>query len=481
MDNLSHIPRTHYYKGIILLLVSIALYDASFSDDRLTTTSFGQPQLVPQRQPHQLTRSERELADPCRHRMNDYTRAHADHWHQNKLPILSFVSEAPPYSEQDYKTTNQTNLYFIFATMTKKFIKDPIMKRYIRRVNFTCGKHIGRVVGTGCPSQRTFIVMCPLDYSINELVATPKRPRDPLVTAVVYNVTQHMICLREEKEHRLQELHQAAPHDEAAKANVVLPVPLPPDDDNDDVRVAHCLIVHGKLARGFLKRHIAYHRLIGVEHTFIYLHDNSSQLDGLPLHQDDITYIPTDFMSYYMIRYGTPGSPGMIYQQSQIHECLMRCRSAGFDFAILGDVDEFVQIMEPNVSSLKEFLRPYKQKPGVLLHSVLIPPLNTSYWEPAWFDWTWQFNSNISFTFTKAIAHVGMTHYHAVHVISSSLSNETIVDVTNRSTARLAHLRNVPGSRSQSVGTYNLTEEGIPDLSFDRYRKDVVRLVNMMD
>jgi len=324
------------------------------------------------------SRGESQLADSCRRRANEYIIEHADQWFKDDQPTFAFVLEAPPHGPT-YKTTNQTNLYFILTTYGTQRM---LMGKYAKKVAWACGDHVGRVLGTGCKWKKSLIIVCPLDYSISHLTATPKRRNDRSIKKAVYNVSYHMSCLRQESlsPRTLVSKHVVAPHDTAAFSSAMR---------SETISVAQCLIVHGWRARRLLKRNIVYHGLLGVDHAFVYVHDNSSNLEDLPLAHDTVTLIPSDMMSPFLFN-NSGAATGFHWQPAQLLECITRCRAAGYDFVLLADVDEFVQIIDYPRTTLQDVLLEHQDKPGIMLRTINFPPMNPSVWKPDWFDFVWR-------------------------------------------------------------------------------------------
>ena len=91
--------------------------------------------------------------------------------------------------------------------------------------------------------------------------------------------------------------------------------------------------------------------MIGVDHIWIYVNEKFD-LTSLP-QRPYVTYVPGDFKPqehrFYKFKIFEP-----FFWQAEVQgECILRARQLDFDWMILTDVDEFIQVSSPG---LKEYL-----------------------------------------------------------------------------------------------------------------------------
>jgi hypothetical protein len=98
--------------------------------------------------------------------------------------------------------------------------------------------------------------------------------------------------------------------------------------------IGSCVMIAGDRARSDLLEWVEYHRLIGIEHFWVFMNENRTLWNGTMPERPYITYIPL----------GYPGKP--FYTQSvQQNECIYRSHSYGLDWVALQDVDEYFRIV----------------------------------------------------------------------------------------------------------------------------------------
>jgi hypothetical protein len=130
--------------------------------------------------------------------------------------------------------------------------------------------------------------------------------------------------------------------DQVATANKDEP-PLAPD-----VKLGACLRFNGEWSRINLRQWIEYHRIIGIQHFWIYLSEPWN-LTNLP-QRSYVTYIPYDFALWDFVnhtrqRVVTP----FFFQQIQNMHCLYLAKKLKLDWIAQLDVDEYLVVSDSEI------------------------------------------------------------------------------------------------------------------------------------
>lgn len=121
-------------------------------------------------------------------------------------------------------------------------------------------------------------------------------------------------------------------------------------------RLASCQIfrdVHQQ-SQDKLKEFVVHHRLMGVEHFWIYLNQEWN-MTGLP-RADDITYVPYDFTKWHVPGRRKANQPFQVPMQ---HHCLFKMKEYGYDWVVTTDLDEYIDVTNQNSTNLIDFLEKY--------------------------------------------------------------------------------------------------------------------------
>jgi hypothetical protein len=124
-----------------------------------------------------------------------------------------------------------------------------------------------------------------------------------------------------------------------------------------DVKIGACTSI--KDVRKSVEQWVEYHRIIGIEHFWIYVNEPWNELKSLP-QRPYITYIP---YGYSMGNHHGKEKKKLKYynffQSIAEMDCIYRSKSLGFDWVAMHDVDEYIQVMSnstQNKPALKGFL-----------------------------------------------------------------------------------------------------------------------------
>lgn len=130
--------------------------------------------------------------------------------------------------------------------------------------------------------------------------------------------------------------------------------------------------------RRLVSQWVEYHRLIGVQHFFIFVHEHFHIDDGvLPLHRPYITYLPHNFcgrdaQGHSAVSQKICQTLYQFFHPVMNTEALHLGEQLGIEWVAFMDVDEYIHVHEPS-QNLTSFLRALPDQPtlgGVQLKSV---------------------------------------------------------------------------------------------------------------
>ena len=98
---------------------------------------------------------------------------------------------------------------------------------------------------------------------------------------------------------------------------------------------ASCTAIKGEEYRKLLPQWIEHHRLIGIEHFFVYVNEPFANLDTL-YQRPYITYVPFDYHHY-------PNERPFYFQATWQNDCIYRAKNASVSWVGLHDTDEYWQ------------------------------------------------------------------------------------------------------------------------------------------
>jgi hypothetical protein len=201
-------------------------------------------------------------------------------------------------------------------------------------------------------------------------------------------------------------------------------------------RLGVCTSIRGENNRAIVDQWIEYHRMIGVDHFFVYVNEEWNDLSLLP-QRPYVTYIPFDYClcnhlevikehNRSDLNHGVYWKQYPFFQELINTHCLQHAKRLNFDWITTHDVDEYIHVMPPN-SSLPKFLgklldesstfnnaeisslimksRPYGKNPS--------SPNDTQH--PLLIDYVWIKNSTIGTDRQKLVVNAKLVNYLDVH------------------------------------------------------------------
>lgn len=257
-----------------------------------------------------------------------------DEWFQQGVPMLESVRTFGGYH------------YVLMGTLSGPDIKQ-------LKSNWYCGSTAPseRYMATvhSRPRASTIIVIkCPGTKNITHI--WPSVPAKRTGVTPFYNLQHFQTCDKLQK----QEYMSAHGHDVSV-----------------DVKIGGCLISRGEAGRNGMPEWIAYHRLIGYRHFWIYMNEawDSSGLPELPY----VTYVPFNYVLPH--HNNTKAIPltkkGFVPHIVRVHrqngmqmDCLYKSKQLGLDWITTTDTDEFIHVRDSNATTssvldypLRNFLR----------------------------------------------------------------------------------------------------------------------------
>lgn len=236
-----------------------------------------------------------------------HIRPFSKQWDEAGLPLFGSIVRAPD------RSPNRTLMWYAsFSLKTLKY-KTPYAQRRAAMVNrwmktrWFCDDTVGKLVGK--PKMRDMIVIeCPNSDAVNEI----------RVHNMSYFVGAHAKCELES--------------------------PLEKPTGN----ITGGAYLFGSQAKNLtrLLPWMEYHRLLGVDHFYLYLIGDFTDEEALALPAlAFVTYVPFLVIDPSDVVDTGIGSRVFGYQVVQIHDLLYRARAAGFEWLFFNDVDEYLQVM----------------------------------------------------------------------------------------------------------------------------------------
>jgi hypothetical protein len=191
-----------------------------------------------------------------------------------------------------------------------------------------------------CPDTTNFVQV----RDVQQVINTTK----PL-SSISYNLTKYLEC-----EDKSKWLYQS-PKKKKKSSTTHAPTT---SSSSSRSTLALCTMVD-QSATNLIPQWIEYYRLIGFDHVWIYWNDEWDRRSP-----DLIRYMERpDVLQYAsLIPWKWDGTRGFIYQPSQTTDCLAVSRQQKFTWTFLADVDEYLQLMDHDVPSLRDFLKPYEDR-----------------------------------------------------------------------------------------------------------------------
>ena len=267
--------------------------------------------------------------DACLEGANKQIQNWTDYWYNQKYAIFAAATAAPHRSGYSSTTfRNQTWMYHLTFTSNRgqggfreaRFVRDVFQVRTAHQW-YCIDKNESRVLAeVPLPFHGyTLTVICPTSMELHRIEATilPKTQQAYSFPPVVsYHVQPHVDCARQRMHTQQQQQQQATQQ--------------PPN-------IVSCTLIKGDVSRTILVEWIEYHRMIGIEHFMVYMHEPyRSNLPKLPY----VEYIPFDVEGNVVAQQAL-----FLFQLSQQNDCLARARALGSKWVTTHDVDEYIHVM----------------------------------------------------------------------------------------------------------------------------------------
>jgi hypothetical protein len=114
------------------------------------------------------------------------------------------------------------------------------------------------------------------------------------------------------------------------------------------VKIGACVQFRGEWDRQVMEQWIEYHRLIGIQHFWVYINEPADHLRDLP-QREYVTYIPNNYNwgdhkmhSKYKLR------EDHFFQTAMQMQCIYRAKRYKLDWVATTDVDEYIRVMSPH-------------------------------------------------------------------------------------------------------------------------------------
>jgi len=182
---------------------------------------------------------------------------------------------------------------------------------------------------------------------------------------------------------------------------------------HDEKKIGACLRFKGEHDRALVPQWIEYHRLLGVEHFWVYVNEEWN-LSGL-FNRSYITYMPFDLNwkdnnhSSYFPHHFNDYKPKLSQEPAQ-WSCVFNARKYDYDWVITTDTDEYVRVPKLTnktsgviTSPLQSYLRKFDPRiySSLVMNSI---PFGRNEWlekpdfpsDPFLIDYVWRRNLNFS-------------------------------------------------------------------------------------
>ena len=267
--------------------------------------------------------------DVCLEGANQQIQNWTDYWYSQKYAIFATATAAPHRSGYSATTfRNQTWMYHLTFTSFRgqggykeaAFVRNVFQVRGGRQ--WYCIDQNQSRVRAKVPIPfhgHAVTVMCPTSMELHRIEAkihSKVQETYSLPPVVSYHVQPHVDCARQRMHTQQQQQQQQQQH--------------PPPN------IVACPLIKGNVPRTILLEWIEYHRMIGIEHFMVYLHEPyRSNLPNLSY----VEYIPFDVEGEVVQK------AVFLFQLSQQHDCLARARALGSKWVATHDVDEYIHVV----------------------------------------------------------------------------------------------------------------------------------------
>jgi Glycosyltransferase family 92 len=352
------------------------------------------------------------------------TRANAKHikpyeqeWYPKRKPHFASVVFAPP-SHNNHNHYNQTyywhvifNIGSLKTKLSEPGVKNRLRHQWMRNGIWFCDGKAAVPIGHGCPNGETLLIQCPQ----TDLDGQKEGPKIVTVANESYYVGDHVACYQ----------------NQTTTSTITTMLLNKYQTELGTGKIAANALLFGESIKypRRLVEWMEYHRMIGVDHFFIYLmgpytKEEEFALPMLPY----ATYIPYD-----LIHESNFDSllPAFRFQKTQQMDAIVRARAMGYSWIVMTDMDEYIQFGDPHQadSTLHNLLNRLAQSPsgdvvdprlgGISIQSTTY---GTAHGEPRFpelmIDHIWRRKQIFVGERQKVIVRPGNVDYFAVHGIT---------------------------------------------------------------
>jgi hypothetical protein len=281
-------------------------------DVPLSHTSTPAWRLHPKYRKHDLALSHESYLDQCLAKANERNiRPFEGIWYNSKRPHFSGVILAPKRLESNDRLLYWHVIFNLGGMKTGQTIPGIATRRRQKWVStglWFCDDRPASLIGKGCPNGETLVIVCPQ-------TARDVQPERVTVRNITYYIRDHIVCFLRRNFTRPLKFGAIA-------ANILL--------FGESIRYPRRMI-----------EWVEYHRMIGVDHFFIYLMGNHTNEENFWMPKlSYLTYIPYNVMDESnfddLIK-------SFRFQKTQQMDALYRARGLNYSWILMLDMDEYIK------------------------------------------------------------------------------------------------------------------------------------------
>jgi Glycosyltransferase family 92 len=338
------------------------------------------------------------FVDQCLTRANERNiRPFEGAWYNSKRPHFSGVVLSP----RRHKRYNSQNLYWhvIFNlggmknAQTIPGISARRRQKWVSKGIWFCDGRPASLVGKGCPNGETLVIICPqTEHDV--------QPGLVNVRNITYYIGDHIDCF-------LTRTFRRPNVSGATAANAFL--------FGESMKYPRRMI-----------EWVEYHRMIGVDHFFIYYMGNYSSDEGFLMPNFPyLTYLPYNLMdesNFFDL------TKSFRFQKTQQMDAIYRARGLGYSWMLMLDIDEYIQFGNMSLK-LPEYLTDCLQihrktgNPNIGGISIQSTSFGAAHGEPRFpdlmIDHIWKRQTMFVGERQKSIVRPNHVDYYAIHGVTS--------------------------------------------------------------
>jgi len=272
------------------------------------------------------------LFTKCRFELEDHLEMLHGQWTNESVPLLQSLVAVGNFSYLLFNTKNVKEKYHYLGV----------------EMHWKCNGKEPAIVAARDAHKHTLVVGCPVvteQKSNNGTVPLDYITLNTTKGFVVYRTEKLYTCDKQIHNHERPSFSLSSSASSSNKdGEMAVPSSKSPSGEERRIFLGACTSVAGDKSRSQILQWVEFHRLIGIEHFWIYLNEDRSNYlqnnsspkgiidNNLPV-RPYITYVP----------YNYPGR-NFFSQQLVQTECIYRSRAFGVDWLALHDVDEYFHI-----------------------------------------------------------------------------------------------------------------------------------------